>query len=75
MLPLGRRTWNPNVVFVPGASIPLCGALRAVTVWPDTVSVVFQKPDTVWPAGSVNVAVHALIVAVPVFVTRTGSMT
>ena len=46
-----------------------------MTVWPLTVSAVFHEPVTVCPAGSVNVTVQLLIVAVPVLVTRTGSMT
>src|SRR5688572_30339053 len=75
VLPLGRLTWNPNVVLPFDASVPLLAVLRAMTVWPLCERVVFQEPVMVWPAGSVNVTVQALMVAVPVFVTRTGSIT
>ena len=47
VLPSGRLTWNPNVVLPPAATVPLCDALRAVTVCPLTVSVVFHDPVTV----------------------------
>ena len=75
MLPLGPAEFLPNAVFPPAATVPLWDTLRAVTVCPLTVSVVFQDPVMAWPAGKVKVTVQPLIVAVPVLVTRLGSTT
>jgi hypothetical protein len=75
VLPSGRLTWNPKVPLPPGASVPLCDTLRAVTVCPLTVNTVFQEPTMAWPAGKVKVTVQPLIDAVPVLVTRAGSIT
>ena len=46
-----------------------------MTVCPLTVSTAFHDPVIACPAGSVNVTVQLLIVAVPVLVTRAGSIT
>lgn len=75
MFPFGLRTWKPNVVEPFAASVPLYDALRAVTVCPLEAITVFHDPVIVCPAGSVKVAVHALIDDALLFVTRTGSMT
>ena len=73
VLPLGRVAWKPTlVVLAPGARVPLWATFLMVTVCPLTVRVPFHEPVTVCPAGSVKVAVHPVIVEVPVLVMVSG---
>ena len=74
VLPLGRVAWKPNVSVLvwPAPMVPLKETLRAVTVWPLTVTVAFHEPDRVCPAGNVNVTVQPLMVELPLLVMLTG---
>src|SRR5690606_40484314 len=71
----GLLTWKPKLVVSPGASVPLWLTLLAVTVWPLVVTVAFQAPVRVCPAGRVKVTVQLVIVEVLVLVMVSGWIT
>src|SRR5262245_32254524 len=52
--------------------VPLKETFRAVTVWPLTVTVAFHEPESVCPAGRVNVTVQPLMAVLPLLVMLTG---
>mgnify|MGYP003423530270 CR=1 FL=1 len=70
LVPLLAR--NPKLVLAPAASVPFQLALVTVTAAPDWVSAAFQDWLTCCPSAKVQVNVHPLIAAVPVFATVTS---
>jgi hypothetical protein len=56
---------KPQLVLPPAGSEPLYGALRAVTVSPEVVTVAFQVLLKRCPLGQVQVTVHEVIGALP----------
>ena len=63
---------KPNWTEAFGAIEPFQGALTAVTVEPDCVTVELQDCVTRWPPAKDHVRVHPLIGVEPTFVTVTA---
>jgi hypothetical protein len=63
---------KPNVVVAPAANVPLWPSFRTVTAFAVTVSRPFHNCVIVDPLAWVQVTVHEVMVAVPVFRTTTS---